>query len=252
MNNRSGTLLVTGATRGLGYEYIRYALGAGENVLAVGRNFGDNHWLRQQENGQSLALFECDLAEHDLADRLTDFMSSNSLSVDRVLHAAGGGLGRREELLSWQDFQDLFSANLFGASEINRVLVPIMREGGYGRIVHVGSTAATHAVGSVGYNTVKAALGAYVRSLGRCLTSDNIVVSGINPGAFLAEDNAMERLSKNRPEVFDSFVNDRLPRKFMAHVSEIYGLIDFLLSREASMLGGSMVAIDAGESLAYD
>jgi 3-oxoacyl-[acyl-carrier protein] reductase len=120
-----------------------------------------------------------------------------------------------------------------------------------GNIVHVCSIASGEAVGSVGYNTVKSALAAYVWSLGRELAPFGVVVTGISPGGFSAPDNAMERLRKANPSAWLDFVKNRLPRGVMGQAEELIPLLKFLCSDEASMMGGCVVPIDAGEGHYY-
>ena len=184
-----------------------------------------------------------------------DYLNPQSQSeipeVDIVIHCAGGGLGLREPLLAVQHFHSLFMVNLAGAAEINRLVIPYMKDMAWGRVVHVCSIASGEAVGSVGYNTVKAALGAYVRSLGRELARSGVVVSGIAPGGFLAPGNAMERLQANNPEAFADFLKNRLARGFMGNATELIPLLRYLISDDASMMGGCVVPIDAGEGKYY-
>jgi 3-oxoacyl-[acyl-carrier protein] reductase len=145
----------------------------------------------------------------------------------------------------------LFMTNLGGAMEVNRRFIPRMQADGYGRVIHVCSIASGEAVGSVGYNTVKAALGAYVRSLGRELAPYGVVVSGIAPGGFQAPGNAMERLKERSPEAYEDFLKSRLPRGYMGKAEELLPLLKYLASPEASMMGGCLVPIDAGEARYY-
>jgi 3-oxoacyl-[acyl-carrier protein] reductase len=145
----------------------------------------------------------------------------------------------------------LLSLNIAAAAEINRLLVPSMTERGRGNLVHIGSIASTDAVASVGYNAVKAALAAYVRSLGNHLASSGLVVTGILPGGFNAPGNSWERLRADKPEVVERFVAERLPRGRLAEADELVPLIGFLCSDAASMMGGCLVPIDAGEGRTY-
>ena len=80
-------------------------------------------------------------------------------------------------------------------------------------ILHIGSTASVEAIGSVGYNTVKTSLVAYVKSLAINLIKDNIFVTGLLPGAFEAKDNSFARLKKKNLKAYKNFINKRLPRK---------------------------------------
>ena len=123
-------------------------------------------------------------------------------------------------------------------------------DGGY--VVHVGSTTSKEAIGSVGYNTVKAALAAYVRSLGRQLACTNVIVTGILPGAFTAPGNSWQRMiDRGEKQVMDDFIRERLPRGVMPDAGELLALIFLLTGPGASMMAGSCVPIDAGESFAY-
>jgi 3-oxoacyl-[acyl-carrier protein] reductase len=146
---------------------------------------------------------------------------------------------------------DIFMLNLGLAMEVNRYACIGMVEKGWGRVVHVGSIAGGEAIGSVPYNTIKAALGAYVRSFGKEMAKHGVVVAGIAPGAFLAPGGAMERLKSNHPEAYQEFVDSRLPRNKMGEGSELIPILQLLFSEGASMMGGSMIPIDAGEGHYY-
>ena len=172
-------------------------------------------------------------------------------SIDAVVHTSGGGMGLRNPLLHPGELYKLFRLNLGEAVEINRFVLPHMKEKHRGNIVHVCSIAAGEAVGSVGYNTVKAALGAYVRSIGREMAPYGVVVTGIAPGGFQSPQGAMERLERDNPQAYQKFVSERLPRGFMGKAGELMPLLRFLLSPEASMMGGCVVPIDAGEGRYY-
>ena len=169
---------------------------------------------------------------------------------DAVIHCAGGGLGLKDPMASSLAFYQLFMANLGRQVEVNRQVLPKMIERKQGYIVHVCSIASGEACGSVGYNTMKAALAAYVRSLGREMAPHGVVVTGINPGGFQCPGNAMERLEKNNPEGYAQFLK-KLPRGYMGKAEELLPLIDLLISPAASMMGGSVIPIDAGEGSYY-
>ena len=121
----------------------------------------------------------------------------------------------------------------------------------YGNLVHVCSIASSEATGSVGYNTVKAALAAYVRTLGRELAGSGIVATGILPGGFYAPGNSWERLEEKNPAAVKQFIKERLPRDFLGNGEELIPMIQLLCSDDASMMAGCLVPIDAGEGFSY-
>ena len=77
-------------------------------------------------------------------------------------------------------------------------------------------------------------------------------INGVLPGAFTAPNNSWERLLETKPNIVSDFIQTKLPRKKLGKVDEIIPMICFLASKEASMMNGCCVPIDAGESLNYD
>lgn len=188
--------------------------------------------------------------ELDFENINPSWMMNLPKDIDVILHCAGGGLGLTGPFLTTQALWRLFMVNL-GGIEINRLVIPDMQARRKGNIVHVCSIASGEAVGSVGYNTVKAALAAYVRSLGRELAPFGVVVTAISPGGFQCPGNAMERLQGYDPDIYHEFITKRLPRAYMGQAEELIPLLKFLCSEEASMMGGCVVPVDAGEGHYY-
>ncbi|MBM3598875.1 MAG: SDR family oxidoreductase [Alphaproteobacteria bacterium] len=245
-------ILVTGASRGLGHVAALAFARAGARVLVAGRTREPLETLRaSMPDPDRHEIYVGDLIEPGRTDELASLARQTLSGIDVVLHALGGGYGFRDPLLSRQQFVTLHEVNLGIGAELNRLLVPDMIAAGSGHIVHVGSIASGEAVGSVGYNTVKAALAAYVRSLGRELAGKGVVVTAVLPGAFFGPENAFRRLETRSPEVVRDFVDRRLPRGKVGEADEIVPLIMLLAGPAASMMAGSCVPIDAGEGFAY-
>ena len=245
-------IFITGASKGLGAVCFQEFAKMGARLAISGRTKEDlGKLLKDSEDPGSHIAIISDLSEesnvHEFVQKGSEFLGG----VDIIIHALGGGYGLSDPILSWKQLDLLHKVNLYAGAEINRLTIPKMIENHSGTIIHVGSIASQEAVGSVGYNTVKAALAAYVRSLGREMASSGIIVTGILPGGFTAPGNAMIRLQENKPEAYDSFIKERLPRKKMGIVTEIIPLICLLASDAGSMMSGCCVPIDAGEGTAY-
>ena len=245
-------ILITGASRGLGSVSARALAEHGAHLVLLARSVDKLEEIRDSlmhpEKHLSIPLDLTDPPQlHEGLDQAKSFLGE----IDAVLHNVGGGLGLRDPLLTIDDLLKLFTLNLFVAVEINRIVGPEMIKRRSGNLVHIASIASAEATASVGYNTVKAALAAYVRSLGREMAGSGVVVTGILPGGFYAPGNSWERLEAKQPEVVKQFVNDRLPRKFLGRAEELIPMILLLCSDHATMMGGCMVPIDAGEGKAY-
>jgi len=245
-------ILITGASKGLGFVIAKEFARRGAQLIICGRNEDELQKLKTLlPSPDSHTAFAGDLLELDNIDRLEEACLNFSDSLDIVIHVAGGGYGFRDSLLTWEQFDKLFKVNVSCAVEINRRIIPRMIKRSYGRVVHIGSIAGQEATGSVGYNTVKAALSGYVRSIGRELASSGIVVTGILPGAFYAPGNSWKRLEANQPEIVEQFIKEKLPRGKISEAEEIIPLILLLAGSSSSMMAGSCVPIDAGEGKSY-
>jgi 3-oxoacyl-[acyl-carrier protein] reductase len=242
--------LITGGSRGLGFEYakhISYQKQDRNQVSLIVRRRKDAPAFIAPES-----IFELNF--DDLTDSLLQEFENwlrFTVKPDVVIHCAGGGLGIRTPMPTHLQMQSILNANLIGAIAINSIILPSFISQKKGTIIHIGSTASTHAVGSVAYNTAKAGLAAYVRSAGNHFVKEDILICGINPGAFMAYDNSMSRLRDRSIEIYAKFIRERLPRGQMMPLGDLFSILDFLCRTPNLSLAGSMISIDAGESLAY-
>ncbi|MFH1798609.1 MAG: SDR family oxidoreductase [Candidatus Omnitrophota bacterium] len=252
INLKNKHIIITGASKGLGSICARAFAEQDGRVVLIARSEEKLQEVRRAckspGNHLNIAL---DLTKKDKLYegimKAKDFLGE----IDVVLHVVGGGLGLKDPLLTADDFVALFNLNVVVAAEINRLVLPGMMKRGTGNLVHVASIASSEATGSVGYNSVKAALAAYVRTLGREIAASGVVATGILPGGFYAPGNSWDRLRTKKPEVVKRFIKERLPRGVMGKAEELIPMILLLCSDAASMMGGCLVPIDAGEGKGY-
>jgi len=251
-HHKGKKVLITGASKGLGRVCAEGFAARGARIFATARSEDRLADLIASlpEPGRH-AYHPCDLNAPANAAPLTQSVIDWDGPPDVILHCMGGGYGFREPLLTAEQLETLFRVNIVAGAEINRLLIPAMQDGGGGHVLHVGSVTSLEAVASTGYNTVKAGLAAYVRSLGNELAASNVVVTGILPGGFFAPENSFRRMQRDNPEVLEKFISERIPRGYMAEAEEMLPLIYFLTGPGASMMAGSCIAIDAGECRAY-
>ncbi len=244
--------LVTGASRGLGLKVCEILDSKGAKIAMLSRSIKEmERSLKKFKNSKRHICIKVDFLKHDQIKNAFDKAFKYLKEIDVILHISGGGYGLSNPLINNEDITKLLSINLLGAIEINRLVVNKMKKNKKLKLVHVGSISSYEATGSVGYNTVKSALAAYVRSLGRELYAKNIVVTGILPGGFIAPGNAIQRFKSRNLKEYKKFIKNRLPRGFMGSTDEIIPMLLFLCSSHSSMMGGCMVPIDAGEGKSY-
>ncbi len=261
MNRLAGTftgkrMLITGASKGLGAVAALHFATLGARLVLIARHGEKLEEVRSRcQNSEQHLCLAADLTvgseRMEAITKAQEFFGEGG-DIEVVLHVAGGGLGLRDPLLSADNFEKLIGLNLKQVLEINRLVVPAMIERKQGNLVQVCSIASSEATGSVGYNTAKAALAAYVRTLGRELAPYNIIATGILPGGFIAPENSWVRFQQRDPEGVQKFIAERLPRGKLGTAEELLPLLTFLCSDQASMMGGCLVPIDAGEGKAYN
>lgn len=244
-------ILITGASRGLGQVCATAFANEGARLLLTARAEDRLEKIRKELiRSEEHRTYAGDLTLPAEIEKLI-WVAEDFGEIDVVIHVMGGGLGMRNPLLSRDEFDTLFKTNVASAAEINRFLIPGMIDRKAGNIVHVGSLAGREAVASVGYNTVKAGLAAYIRSLGRELASTGVIITGLSPGGFWAPDNAWVRFKERDSKLLGQVVAERQPRGRLADAEEIIPMLLFLASHQATMMTGCCVPIDGGEGITY-
>ncbi|WP_430411929.1 SDR family NAD(P)-dependent oxidoreductase [Kordia sp.] len=120
-------IIITGTSRGIGFEMVHLFANAGHNVLALSRNQKPVSNLTF-ENITSLAF---DLSKPEDYAKVTTFVEENWEQVDVVIHNAGALLNRPFAETTMEDFKWIYEVNVFGVAELSRVLTPYMVSGSH-------------------------------------------------------------------------------------------------------------------------
>lgn len=245
-------IVITGASRGLGAMACVALARRGAKIAMLSRSKKNMDILKKTlKNPLNHLSIKVDLLKNNEIKLAINKARKFLKRVDIVLHIAGGGLGLKEKLIKSDDLKKLLQINLGASVEINRLIVKNNIKKNNLKLVHVGSIASSEAVGSIGYNVAKSALAAYVKSLGKELYQDNVIVTGILPGGFISRGNAMERFKNKNLKDYNKFIKTRIPRGVMGTANEVLPMLLFLCSKHSAMMGGCLVPIDAGEGKAY-
>src|SRR5207253_5272185 len=109
----------------------------------------------------------------------------NDLTPDIIVHNLGGNLSLTNPFPSIEDWHKVMTINVDVQVIINNLLMTYMIQKKWGRICHVSSLSGLENHGPPSYCAAKAALTAYVRSLGRYVAKEGVVMTSILPGAVL-------------------------------------------------------------------
>jgi NAD(P)-dependent dehydrogenase (short-subunit alcohol dehydrogenase family) len=116
-------VIITGTSRGIGYELALLFANAGHNVLAISRTTPQT--LADLPNVNCLSL---DLTDETAADEVNNVIKSNWQNVDVVIHNAGAFLLKPFENITSNEFEYIYKVNVFGVAALNRVAIPFMKK----------------------------------------------------------------------------------------------------------------------------
>ena len=167
-------IIITGASKGLGAMACEAFAARGAKIAMFARSKKQMEILRSRlKNPSDHISIKVNLLHNKEIAKAVIKAKKFLNHVDIILHVAGGGFGLKENLIKNDDLKLLLQINIGAAAEINRLILNLKLKKQNLKLVHVGSIASNEAVGSVGYNTAKSALAAYVKSLGRNLYKKN-------------------------------------------------------------------------------
>jgi L-xylulose reductase len=238
MNDLAGrTILVTGATGGIGGATVRRLIRQGADVIAGGRSVDKLEQLASATGARPLPF---ELTSEDSVREAVE-----GLELWGVVNCGGWG----GEIATPQDtdidvFDKVMSINARGSLLVikyaSRSMIASERGGS---IVNVSSQASLVALkGHVSYGSSKAALDNITRVCALELGQYNIRVNSVNPTVVMSE---MSQFYWGRPEIGEPFLA-QMPLNRWATEDDVAGPIAFLLGDDAAMITGVSLPIDGG------
>lgn len=150
-------IIVTGTSRGIGYELALQFANAGNQVLAISRKTPKA--LLEHENVTCLSI---DLANETALQEVESFLSSTWKKIDAVVHNAGALLLKPFAETTQADFESIYKVNVFAVANLTRICLPYLQKGSH--VVTISS------IGGVRGSLKFAGLAAYSSSKGAVIT----------------------------------------------------------------------------------
>ena len=181
--------LVAGANRGIGLEIVRQLAERGMTVILGSRDLSKGERAARGLSGEGLSVLPrpLDVSDDASVRGLAARVEEEQGRLDVLVNNAGILYDTWQRPLSadLDVVREALETNAFGAWRTARAFVPLMRRGGYGRIVNVSSGAGS--LSSMGastpaYNVSKVALNALTRMLGAELRGTGVLVNAVDPG----------------------------------------------------------------------
>lgn len=155
-------IIITGTSRGIGYELALQFANAGHKVLAISRKVPQAFI----EN-QNISCLAVDISEEDNLQKVHDFVANTWHNVDVLIHNAGALINKPFGQITAQEFEYVYKVNVFGVAALNRVVLPFMQKGAH--VVTISS------IGGVKGTVKFAGLAAYSSSKGAVITLSELL-----------------------------------------------------------------------------
>ena len=199
METKSTKILISGGSLGIGKETARLLVKEGADVIITGR---DRARLEKAASDTGAIPFVADVADENDVQSTFNFIMEKWARLDCLINNAG--IGGESNLLintNLEDFNQVYSVNVFGAAMMAKYASRIFKDQQYGNIVNVSSTASLR-----GYEkaTVYASSKFALRGMTACWQAElrkyNIRVMLINPSEVTTAFGSTERIErKERP-----------------------------------------------------
>ncbi len=243
--------IITGGSQGLGRHAALTLAREGCNVAicARGQEALDRTVAELQGLGVSALGVQADVTNQNDAHRLFTATVEALGTVDVLVNNVGGSRGRDFDSADDEAWDYTLQLNLFSAIRLTRLVLPGMKEKGWGRIINVASIWGREQGGSLTYMAAKAALIAFSKHLAVEVAGTGITVNTVAPGSIAFPGGSWQRFQDtNAPEVVRDFVKNNLPMGRFGWPEPVGALVAFLASAQADLMTGTCINIDGGQS----
>ncbi len=151
-------IIITGTSRGIGFEMVKLFTEAGHKVLALSRNSEPISRLQLKH----VTALEFDIAKASEITKLSSYLQTAMNSVDVLINNAGFLVNKPFSEITEEEFKQCYDVNLFGPASLIRTVLPFMKKEGH--VVNISS------MGGVQGSVKFPGLSAYSSSKGAILT----------------------------------------------------------------------------------
>ena len=120
-------VIITGTSRGIGFELAHQFANSNFQVLALSRNQKPLDNLNQK----NITTLSVDLCNQNDLEKVSTYLQKNWQDVDILIHNAGYLINKPFENLTKEDFLRVYDVNVFGVAELTKICIPYLRKGSH-------------------------------------------------------------------------------------------------------------------------
>ena len=244
--------LVTGGSQGIGKAVAAMLAQEGASVViaARGAELLDKVAAEIRAAGGKVHAVAADVSQAADCERLVAETIKTFGRLDILVNNAGTSATGEFESVTDEAWQADFNLKLFAAIRLARLVVPGMRQHGWGRIINMTNIGAKQPRAKSMPTTVTRAAGlAFTKAMSKEFAASNILVNTVCIGLIKAGQHERKAARAGVPveQMYDAMGKD-IPLGRVGRAEEVANVVAFLASEAASYVTGSSINLDGGAS----
>lgn len=243
MKDNLDTIVVTGASKGLGLAICKRLVNENYKIIGVSRKESEELSYLKRSNGDNFTFISYDFNNTKEIHSLVNMITKNYGHIYGLINNAALGYDGILGTMHDSQINELIRVNIEAPILLTKYASRSMLLQLKGRIINITSIIATTGFNGLSvYAATKAALNGFTKSLARELGKANITVNSIAPG-YMETD----MTSSLKGEKLES-IKRRSPLGRLATVEDVAEAVGFLLSDKAKNITGITITVDAGST----
>lgn len=202
-------VVITGTSRGIGYELAKQFIAAGHNVLALSRDMKPIEALATKK----IHGFSFDITKQRDIDKVAAYVKSEFKQVDILIHNAGMLIAKPLAMLTNADFESVYKVNVFGVAMLTKALIGFMPKNSH--VVTISS------IGGVQGSIKFPGLAAYSSSKGAVITLSELLAEEYKEQQVAFNVMALGAVQTEMlAEAFPDFKANVQPNEMASHIMQ--------------------------------
>jgi 2-deoxy-D-gluconate 3-dehydrogenase len=240
--------VVTGGNGGIGLGMARGLAQAGARVVVAARNAAKSRGAVAELEKLSPAMaVEVEVTQEASVAALVRTTTERWGRLDILVNNAGINIRKPAQELTPGEWHQVLETNLTSAFLLSRAAYPVMKSGGGGKIINIGSMLSIFGASfAPAYGASKGGIVQLTRSLAAAWARDNIQVNAVLPGWI---DTELTQMARQQVPGLNENVLRRTPAGRWGVPDDLAGIAVFLASAASDFVTGTAIPVDGGYSI---
>jgi 2-dehydro-3-deoxy-D-gluconate 5-dehydrogenase len=246
---RGRVAIVTGGNGGIGLGIARGLAGAGADIAVVGRNEekSDAAAADLRARGVKAIPVKTDVTDKAAVAEMVARIARELGRIDILVNNAGINIRKPPHALELEEWSSVIDTNLTSAFLCSKAAHPVMKAGGRGKIINIGSMMSIFGASfAPAYAASKGGIVQYTRACACAWAADNIQANAILPGWI---DTDLTKRAREQIDGLHDKVLARTPAARWGAIDDFAGIAVFLSSPASDFVTGTAIPVDGGFSI---